>query len=243
MNPSEFSKEIELASQRLGMGRRELFDSVISFGCSYVCLNPDKLTHLYQDMRYSTQMVCKPDVELVAVTDDDYVQLLSYLMMALTQVMKNGDPFEDLLTAIYSEYLQGDAGQFMSPAYFGKAIMQFISDEQAFQSGMRSTSEPTCGTGTLALGMLQEVYEKDGRVGIANVDLHLNDLDIRLVKVAMFQVMYHSIERNIPLGRIVVECKNLITEYYDDHTIFSCQKASDIEREIAIVKMLSAVIG
>ncbi|MCH6206312.1 hypothetical protein L3V16_21035 [Brucella ciceri] len=245
MKPTDFAKEIERAAQEMGIGRRELFDSVVSFACTYMCMYAKKLSHLYSDIRFTRRMVWESEVKRVIVNADDYVQKTSDLFMMLTQVMKAGEPFEDRLTAVYSEFLSGVAGQFMSPDNLGQMLMRIMAcDDPMDDSRLRTVSEPTCGTGALALGLLQDVYQTKGKAGIAQIDLHLNDIDIRLIKIAMFQVMFHTIEHRVPLGRLVIECKNLITEYQDnDRVIFTCRKTSGIEREMAILSELAAAIG
>ncbi len=236
MKPTEFAKDIERSAQKLGVGCRELFDAIISISCSFIALKAPDLMYLYEEVAYEPHMVERPQLRYQPdITPPEYLAEMVALKLRLIETMKAGFPFEDRLTAIYSEFLSGTAGQFMSPDYIGRLLRQLVDAEP--RAGRPWTvTEPTCGTGALALGYLADVYEREGKAGIGRIHLSINDIDLRLVKVALFQIAFHSIHHKVPLGLLYVERKNLMTEYNEQKPILICRKAEGFGREIEILK-------
>lgn len=236
MKPTEFAKDIERSAQKLGVGRRELFDAIISISCSFIALKAHDLKHLYEEVAYEPHMVERPQLRYQPdISPSAYLAELVVLKLKLIEVMKAGFPFEDRLTAVYSEFLSGTAGQFMSPAYVGRLLQQLVEGEPR-EGRPWTVTEPTCGTGALSLGYLADVHEREGKLGIARIHLSINDIDLRLAKVALFQIAFHSIQHKAPLGLLYVERKNLMTEYHEQKPIFVCRKAEGFGREIEVLK-------
>lgn len=209
MKPEAYAKEIEQAAQKLGLGRRELFDAIIAMSCAYIALKGHEMTDLYSEVRCQQFMAEAPKLQVQPdICQAEYFATVVQLKLALIEVMKAGSPFEDRLTAVYSDYLVGVAGQYMSPDNLGHLLARMVrlkGQEDAF-----SFSEPTCGTGSLALGFVADAFQRGGKIEVGKVDVSINDIDIRLVRIALFQLAFYSIEHCTPLASLTAFCTDII---------------------------------
>lgn len=143
------------------------------------------------------------------------LQMLSTMFM---QAIKNSEPFSDLIGDLYDMQLRGNKlGQFLTPHDVADALAQFniITKEQPEAFKVYSVSEPCVGAGGLILGFIRNYYQAYGKGATKNLDVHINDLDIHMVKMATVQIVLNSIIHRIPIHRLTATHANVITEYED----------------------------
>lgn len=235
MKAVAFINENDALSRELGVGRRNLFDLMIDLSCAYICLKLKDLGHMYEEVSFSPSLVRQPKLNTNDRLDDEKLatKLVAHKLKFI-EMMKSAAPFEDVITPIYAEaFLSGVAGQFMSPSSLGVLLQKLIM--QPDEMGDPYTLADQCvGTGALCLGYLQSIYEREGKEGIGRIKLSINDIDLRVVKIALFQVMFHTIQHNAPIGSLMVETKDLIRnpELSEDSFLFHCKRAFPMGREL-----------
>lgn len=194
-------KSIKEVAELISATPREVFDNVVTLMLSYTLINPSGYDHLYLKPKFKAGLLGTVPVETTEAYEVAYLAVLS--------AMNDAAPFEDAITDYYGQLLRGDKGQFMTPGDLGYKITGFLDGD--ISSGI--AAEPTCGTGSLALGHLRRAFESDGAKGVQAIDLILNDLDIRLLRIAIFQVMYHTIKNDAPVSSIRAWHADLIQDY------------------------------
>ena len=201
-------KAIERAADQAGVSAREVFDNIVISMLSHTFTNPDGYSHLY----------VRPRVDAALVGQIDFkgdIGAFGAAAIAVLASMNAAAPFEDVVTDYYGSLLVGEKGQFMTPASMGMALSALLGDREP---GAR-VAEPTCGTGSLALGHLRRLFEKDGAAGLRPVELMMNDLDLRLLRIAVMQVMFHTIKNEAPMASIKAWRADLIKEYEATNTL------------------------
>lgn len=241
MKSADFIKEDDALARQLGIGRRYLFDTVIDLSCAYICMKMKDLRHLYEEVGFDPILVRHPKLNTNGDLGNEKTatRLIAH-KLRFVEMMKSAEPFEDVITPIYAEaFLSGVAGQFMSPSSLGVLLQQLVmTPKRSDKSDDPYTMADQCvGTGALTLGSLRSIYEQEGKVGVSRVKLWINDIDLRLVKIAMFQIMFHSIQHCAPLGGLMVENKDIIQnpELSPDTFLFHCKRASPLAREIQLL--------
>ena len=248
MKSADFIKENDALAQQLGIGWRDLFDTVIDLSCAYICMKMKDLRHLYEDVVFDPILVRRPKLNTIGdLGDENTATMLIAHKIRFVEMMKSSEPFEDVITPIYAEaFLSGVAGQFMSPLSLGVLLQQLVMTPQ--RSGKAddpyTLADQCVGTGALSLGSLRSIYEQEGKVGVSRVKLWINDIDLRLVKIAMFQILFHSIQHCAPLGGLVVENKDIIRhpELSPDSFLFHCKRASPLAREIQLLDAIKKLM-
>lgn len=195
-------KAINHFAERADCTPREAFDEVVNYMLAYTMANPEGYAHLY----------LKPAFDPTFIGDvDPRGQLEAFIaaMLAVTASMNEAEPFEDVLTDYYGSLLGAVRGQFMTPAELARSVALLLGDDNL--NG--KIAEPTCGTGSLILGHLGRVFREEGRAGIGRMELILNDIDKRLLCIAVLQVLFHTIKNEAPVATLTAWCADLIKEY------------------------------
>lgn len=248
MKATDFIRENDAVAQQLGIGRRDLFDTVIDLSCAYICMKMKDLRHLYEDNVFDPILLRRPKLNTNGdLGNEKTATMLITHKLRFVEMMKSAEPFEDVITPIYAEaFLSGVAGQFMSPSSLGVLLQQLVMTPQQSDklSDPYTLADQCVGTGALALGSLRSIYEQEGKVGVSRVNLWINDIDLRLVKIALFQIMFHSIQHGAPLGGLMVETKDIIRhpELSPDSFLFHCKRASPITRESWILDAIKKLM-
>ncbi|MGV2114237.1 N-6 DNA methylase [Agrobacterium salinitolerans] len=201
-------KAIEKAADLIGISQREVFDNIVTSMLSHTFTNPDGYSHLYLRPRFDAALTGEINIH-------GNVEAFGAALLAVLASLNAAAPFEDVITDFYGSLLVGEKGQFMTPGSLGLALSAFLGDPA---SAIR-VAEPTCGTGSLVLGHMRRVFEKDGAVGLRSVELMLNDLDLRLLRIAVMQVMFHTIKNEAPVASIKAWRADLIKEYEATNTL------------------------
>ena len=168
----------------------------------------------------------------------------------LLQAICEAEPFTDLMTQ-YVEEIEAtnkNLAQFFSPSDISNMIGQFTTQsfklEQFNDVEYTVIADPTgCGAGSLVLGQLRALRDIKGfkEEHYQSVSVYMNDLDEDLHRIAFFQVLLSSLAHAIPLGKIEVENKNIITDY--DKKTNSLLFIANYQREAKIIlrKMFSKI--
>ncbi len=210
---SDLLKEVRSFADHSGLPATRIFDDLFALLYNYICTGSQEYKQLYPSVTYAPETV--QSVE--GYGDADLDQLMRLLLM-LREELEQAAPFEDVVTDKYGALLHGDLGQFMTPTALASSVGEFLS---ATGAKGNKRAEPTCGTGALVMGDLRQCYAAEGKDGVSHVDYSINDLDLRLVRIATVQVMYHSVRHEAPLKRLVAYNADLIRDYDSSAPFFA----------------------
>lgn len=220
----DFNKLLKETAKKLKITQKALFDEVIKF--SLVTMN----IRLIEQTSLTYELIqLKPDFvdfdfdnwrKNIASFDD-----LCALQSMLTKRMSEAKVFDDVLSEYYeSIFIPADNkdGQFMTPHDISKLCAMITVSLRKPEGNI---CEECCGTGSMILAQLQEIHSQYGRDGIAGMSLYLNDIDPTLLKIALYQIMFHSTRWHAPLNKLVVKCVNLLLDgdYNEKNIVFACK--------------------
>lgn len=140
----------------------------------------------------------------------------------LIKVIKEDDAFNDLMSNFIEENESSNKrlSQYFTPNDVSKLLATLIyssSSIEEFEEKKRKViSDPGgCGAGSLILASLQKLKNIEGFTDAhyQSIDVYMVDIDEDLAKIAFFQVILNSFLHVKPLGKIIVEAKNIITEF------------------------------
>lgn len=129
------------------------------------------------------------------------------------------EPFECILGQLFGEFVgtgnKNDA-QYFTPWDFAKALTAFAPTPQKDEWSM---CDPTCGAGTLLLAKLHELARKDPKA-LLGLTVKANDRDSLCSAMTALQLLSNQLIWRMPIGRVVVECKDIITQYLETRVVF-----------------------
>lgn len=195
-------KAIRTAADLNGVKERDVFDNIVVMLLTHTLMNSEGYFHLY----------LKPKFEPSILDFAGGVQKLEGYQEAMNEVLAslNGAAaFEDVVTDYYGKMLGRERGQHMTPPELVARMMGLLGDK----ASANRVAEPTCGTGSIAMGYLRACYDKEGAAGLKATELLLNDIDLRLLRIAILQVMFHTIRHEAPVASIRAFRADLIKEY------------------------------
>ncbi|MEE9983295.1 hypothetical protein [Agrobacterium pusense] len=218
-------KMLKPIAEQNAIGVRDVFDDVVGLLYNRICADSLDYRSVYMSVSYDTDSL---------VSYERYGQsgaaALIKPAVQLVEIMKGTELFCDALTDIYGHLLSGERGQFMTPAKLASAAAAFMQPQES-AAGRLECTEPTCGTGALVLAHLQSIYRAGGKQAVGHVHYRINDIDIRLARVAMLQIMFHSIHHECPLAEIMVFCGDTIKNYNSGRRIFRA-RINDVQNVI-----------
>ncbi|WP_273728880.1 N-6 DNA methylase [Brucella gallinifaecis] len=234
----EFKKALSNTARQLNMREKEVFAEIIKLSVFSIFAHFDKPMNAQYDLIHADISFIGFDFQMPAPK----LLALAELQSLLHVQMKAAEPFSDVITEFYnSEFIsqKNKSGQFMTPMSLADKLLPFLFEDTF--DGESSFCEPTCGTGTLALSTLKAIYNKHGKHGLVDKTLVLNDIDPTVLRIALYQVMFHSFHHNAPLKCIDIKCSDLINEYLskDAQTVLVCKIKEPMERELALMKALA----
>lgn len=167
---------------------------------------------------------------------------LAELQSLLHENMKAAKPFADVISQFYElEFIdpRNKLGQFMTPDCVGDLMSRMLFSEPTSDSV--SFNDPTCGTGSLILSSLRELYNEHGKQSLATKELHINDIDSRVLRIALYQILFHSFHHNAPLKAIEIKRSDIIRDYGSDQeqVVLACKIKEPMERELAMMKAIA----
>lgn len=147
-------------------------------------------------------------------TDKDLDQLKACVDTYLAMV-RDGQPFEDVLGAEYDQYLGFDWGQFFTPSDVSSLIGEISATTGKMKRKIANNTpfslyDMCCGGGALTMGMLRTLYQDNGKEAIALVDIHTVDLDPHMCRLTALQVILSSMVHQVPFSSLRVECGNCL---------------------------------
>ncbi|EKT4065514.1 hypothetical protein QEG11_000919 [Stenotrophomonas maltophilia] len=129
------------------------------------------------------------------------------------------EPFECILGRLFNELVwsgkKNDAQHF-TPWGLAMALNAFA---QAPQKDEWPMGDPTCGAGTLLLVKLHELAGKDSKA-LRGLTVKANDRDPLCAAMTALQLLSNQLIWRMPIGRVVIECKDIITEYMEMRVVF-----------------------
>ncbi|EKT2104506.1 MULTISPECIES: hypothetical protein [Gammaproteobacteria] len=129
------------------------------------------------------------------------------------------EPFECILGRLFNELVwsgkKNDAQHF-TPWGLARAMNAFA---QAPQKDEWPMGDPTCGAGTLLLVKLHELAGKDSKA-LRGLTVKANDRDPLCAAMTALQLLSNQLIWRMPIGRVVVECKDIITQYLETRVVF-----------------------
>lgn len=124
--------------------------------------------------------------------------------------VKQGKPFEDIFYEMYELNLNAKLGQFLTPPKLSSSVINMIKPE-----GMMF-SDICCGGGALTLAYARSIKNHE------EATLVLNDLDERMIKMTVVQLLINCLVHGIKFKEICAYHSNAITEYDDDKDHVMC---------------------
>lgn len=236
----EFNKTLknalQTATSKTSYSEKEVFDEAIKFGLLTI------ISALYgiDNHLYGGWKIDKPFFNFKTETTFERLSEIVVVQELLEQHMSEAEPFDDVLSAIYQEHFiskKNSLGQFMTPKSLSEGVaLMLIPDKDI--SGKKSLAEICCGTGSMTMAQLKNMYRKLGKYGLLEKTLMINDLDPFLLRIAVYQIMFHSFQHDVAIGRLDVICCNIITQYETraDHVVFSCRAKTEVERLLGFAK-------
>lgn len=203
----------EFVSQsKIVRGKKEAIEAVIHGAYSVVC-------------DYSLQRFARPKCNMGFKnmsfllsefnSNEKEYDLLQSSVQALLKIYAENEPFTDVLTEIYGQFLGYDKGQHMTPPDLASMLAMITLDgvEENFKGNHSFTiGDPTgCGTGAMILGSMKHIYEKHGKDGIAYCNFVGVELDRTLAMASVIQVELGSILHNIQFNRFEIYNENALT--------------------------------
>ncbi len=79
--------------------------------------------------------------------------------------------------------------------------------------------DPTCGAGTLLLAKLHELVRNDPKA-LLGLTVKANDRDPLCSAITALQLLSNQVIWRMPIGSVVVECKDIITQYLETRVVF-----------------------
>ena len=129
------------------------------------------------------------------------------------------EPFECILGQLFSEFVgagKKDDAQYFTPWDFARAMTAFATTPQKDEWSM---GDPTCGAGTLLLAKLHELVRNDPKA-LLGLTVKANDRDPLCSAMTALQLLSSQVIWGMPIGSVVVECKDIITQYLDTRVVF-----------------------
>lgn len=125
--------------------------------------------------------------------------------------LQETQPFSDLLGPLFGELIVDKhtkkQGQAFTPEPLAHGAMRFMPP----QASGGKIMDPTCGSGTLLLVACQKLT----RDVLIQSEVHGNDRDPLCAAMTALQLMANQYHHQMHIGRMVIECKDIITEYLD----------------------------
>jgi len=129
------------------------------------------------------------------------------------------EPFECILGQLFSEFVgtgnKNDA-QYFTPWDYARALAALAPTPQKDEWSM---GDPTCGAGTLLLAKLHELAKKDPKA-LLGLTVKANDRDPLCSAMTALQLLSNQVIWRMPIGSVVLECKDIITQYLETRVVF-----------------------
>lgn len=192
----EFKKTLSDTARQLNIQKKEVFDELIKLSVFSIFTHFDKPMNAQYDLMHADNSFIGFDFQMPAPK----LLALAELQSLLHKEMKAAEPFSDIISQFYElEFIdpRNRLGQFMTPDCVGDLMSKLLFSEPDKETG--SLNDPTCGTGSLILSSLRELYNEHGNQSLATKELHINDIDARVLRIAVYQILFHSFHHNAPL--------------------------------------------
>lgn len=211
-----FSKLVEEICQVSNqcLTKKQVLDDLIQLSCNL----------LTEDAFFSKAFPCAlfRQTEVIRKEMSQYKKdpkawaLMSGLVLEYLRLIKESEPFEDVLGSLYDEHLGQVLGQFLTPrdvCDVVSAIALSGSKAEAFSKPFRIGDPTGCGAGSMLLSYLREVYKKHGKEAMRNVEILAVDLDPRMVRMTTAQIGLSAAIHRIPLRIYRGFAKNVLSQY------------------------------
>ncbi|QIL78569.1 N-6 DNA methylase [Diaphorobacter sp. HDW4A] len=156
---------------------------------------------------------------------EKHIQEIQNCSLSLIDAVMAGEAYDDLMTEFIEtkNLANTNLGQYFTPrdlALFQAEInishhkLDDFSEDKYFWIG----DDTGCGAGSLILAYMKSIKElikgfED--IHYQSIAIRMNDIDVDLSKIAYFQVVLSSLLHSCPIGIVVVEGKNILTEYQE----------------------------
>lgn len=171
------------------------------------------------------KVACLKDLTSVAVftRSEEEFDLLTTATNSLLAIYASNEPFTDVLTELYGQYLGYDKGQHMTPSDLSALLVELslagIKEQMNGENAIVIGDPTGCGTGAMILASIKHIYEKHGKEFLGYCDFVGVELDRTLAMATVVQVEFGSIMHNIHFNKFEVFNANCITEYTNNETL------------------------
>lgn len=136
------------------------------------------------------------------------------------------EPFECILGRLFNEFVGAGKDsdcQHFTPWSLACGVVAFCPQDDGQRLREEAAmSDPTCGTGTLLLARLHQLAKGDATL-LPAVKVFANDRDPLCSGITALQLMSNQLIWRMPVQHVVVECKDIISQYLESRPVFfSC---------------------
>lgn len=229
----QFQKAITTAARNTGLSEKEVFHETIKVGMMNIIIRMKTSSNAVFNVRHIEKSFIQflPSVTLVNLME------LEAVYVVLHEIMASSDPFDDVISEYYERLFiskKNTRGQYMTPKSIADLVTRMMHSPETDPEGML-IGEPCCGTGTMTMSYLKNQIKVCGINNLADKTLWINDIDPDLLRIAVFQIMFHCLQHDVRIGFLDVHCNNLITQYPPDdkYRVWGMLGKSEEERTYA----------
>lgn len=234
----EFKTALSDTASKLNMREHEVFDEIIKLSVYSIFVHFDKPMNAQYDLIHADPSFIGFDFQMPAPK----LLALAELQSLLHKNMKAAEPFSDVISQFYEiEFinLKNNLEQFMTPDCVSGLMTKLLFSDQ--DTDTASFYEPTCGTGSLILSSLREMYHEHGKHSLESKELQINDIDPRVLRIALYQIVFHTFHHNAPLKAIQITCSNVIRHANPgiENVVLACKIKEPGDREFAMMQAIA----
>lgn len=225
----DFSKKLEeyRALSNKNITIKNAFDDFIHLNYLLYVAETEEHSIVYQNSKIYNELINEDFSKKIAPKQ---LPVLLEASEIYHNLVKQAEPFEDVLGSVYDENLGQVLGQFFTPNDLANNISKIIGKYINKDKDVVNIGDPSgCGGGSLILPQLKSIYKEKGKVGILNTNITGMDIDLKMVQLTAVQILAHSKIHSIPVRSLKLFLGNSIAEYMNAETIFLGIQYRDIE--------------
>jgi len=212
-NFSKLVKEIGQVSAQC-LTPKQVIDDLIQLSCNLLT-EDEFLAKAFPRAFFRQSAVIRQEMHQYK-NDPKAWALMSELVFEYMKLIKESEPFEDVLGSLYGEHLGQVLGQFLTPRNVCNVVSIIAmgdSKPEDFSKIVRIGDPTGCGAGSMILAQLRVILGKHGKVALKNCEVLAVDLDPRMIRMTTSQICLSAAIHRIPLRMFQAFAKNVLSQY------------------------------
>ena len=204
----DMSKQIQELCQVKRRRPKEVIDDMVQMTINTIITQPIFMEQSFPNTLY--HFVPNFYTRLIRYEKDPTaMSMFQELCLTYTQTIQQQPAFTDVLGSLYDQHLGEDLGQFLSPPDIANLLgeLSTINGPILEQS---TIGDDCCGAGSLVLGQLRSRLQSEGKASLKLLHIHINDIDMNMVKMATAQIVLSSAMHRIPIGSLTAHHGNAL---------------------------------